>query len=125
MFLKAQMPNHHLLNGLFSHGGREKYPPAAFNWVLVVLNLIHTYTQTYIHIDNYMPLVDSLHRVYPGYRFQVVPVIIGALGTIPMKLKTNLKMIGLTSEALSRFIEHGQKLPLLGTLKITKNFQKH
>ena len=25
-FLKAQMPNHHLLNGLFSHGGREKYP---------------------------------------------------------------------------------------------------
>ena len=26
-FLKAQMPDHHLLNGLFSHGGREKYPP--------------------------------------------------------------------------------------------------
>ena len=75
--------------------------------------------------DNYMPLVDSLRRVYPGYRFQVVPVIIGALGTIPTKLKTNLKMIGLTSEAINRFIEHGQKLALLGTLKITKNFQKH
>ena len=74
---------------------------------------------------NYMPLVDSLRRVYPGYRFQVVPVIIGALGTIPTKLKTNLKMIGLTSEAINRFIEHGQKLALLGTLKITKNLQKH
>ena len=39
------MPNHHLLNGLFSHGGREKYPwpPAALNWVLAVPNLIHTY----------------------------------------------------------------------------------
>ena len=42
-FLKAQMPDHHLLSGLFSHGGREKYPPAALNWVLAVPNLIHTY----------------------------------------------------------------------------------
>ena len=32
----------HLLNGLFSHGGREKYPPAALNWVLAAPNLIHT-----------------------------------------------------------------------------------
>ena len=49
MFLKAQMPDHHLLNGLFSHGGREKYPHAALNWVLAVPNLIHTYIHTYIH----------------------------------------------------------------------------
>ena len=42
------MPDHHLLNGLFSHGGREKYPPAALNWVLAVPNLIHTYIHTYI-----------------------------------------------------------------------------
>ena len=49
-FLKAQMPNHHLLNGLFSHGRREKYPPAALNWVLAVPNLIHTYIHTYIFI---------------------------------------------------------------------------
>ena len=41
------MPDHHLLNGLFSHGGREKYPPAALNWVLAVPNLIHTYIYTY------------------------------------------------------------------------------
>ena len=34
--------DHHLLNGLFSHGGREKYPPAALGWVLAVPNLIHT-----------------------------------------------------------------------------------
>ena len=75
--------------------------------------------------NNYMPLVDILRRVYTGYRFQVVPVIILALGTIPTKLNTNLKIIGLTSEAINRFIEHGQKLALLGTLKITKIFQKH
>ena len=53
MFLKAQMPDHHFLNGLFSHGGREKYPPAALNWALAVPNhiqtCIHTYINTYIH----------------------------------------------------------------------------
>ena len=42
------MPNHHLLNGLFSHRGREKYPPTALNWVFAVLNFIHTYIHTYI-----------------------------------------------------------------------------
>ena len=62
--------------------------------------------------------MDSLHRMYPGYRYQMVPVIIGALGTIPAKLK----MIGLTSKAINRFIEHGQKLARLGTLKIIKEF---
>ena len=44
------MPDHHLLNGLFSHGGREKYPPAALNWVLAVPNLIHTlYIYLFLH----------------------------------------------------------------------------
>ena len=43
------MPDHHLLNGLFSHGGREKYPPAALNWVLAVPNLIHIYIYIYTH----------------------------------------------------------------------------
>ena len=33
------MPDHHFLNGLFSHGGREKYPPASLNWVLAVQNI--------------------------------------------------------------------------------------
>ena len=40
------MPNNHLPNGLFSHGGREKYPPAALNWVFVVQNLVNTYTHS-------------------------------------------------------------------------------
>ena len=70
------------------------------------------------HLLSCGTIVDSLHRMYPGYRYQMVPVIIGALGTIPAKLK----MIGLTSKAINRFIEHGQKLACLGTLKIIKEF---
>ena len=33
MFLKAQMPDHHLLNGIFSHGGRESKDSKM--WVLM------------------------------------------------------------------------------------------
>ena len=41
------MPDHHLLNGLFSHGGREKYPSAAGSWRSRI-SYIHTYIHTYI-----------------------------------------------------------------------------
>ena len=75
--------------------------------------------------DNYVPLIDQLCRIYPGYTYRIIQIIIGALGTIPRQLSDNLKEIGLSAEAYKRFTEQGQKLTLLGTLKITKNFQKH
>ena len=75
--------------------------------------------------DNYVPLIDQLRRIYPGYTYRIIPIIIGALGTIPRQLSDNLKEIGLSAKACKRFTEQGQKLALLGTLKITKNFQKH
>ena len=62
--------------------------------------------------DNYTPLVDQMHQLYPGYSIQIFPVVIRALGTIPKKLKENLEIIE-------------QKISLLGTLKILKNFQKY
>ena len=56
---------------LFSHGGREKYPPAALNWVLVVPNLIHIYIHTYIHmyIHTYMHtyIHTYMHACMHGY----------------------------------------------------------
>ena len=61
MFLKAQMPNYHLLNGLLSHGGREKYSPAALNWVLAVPNLIHTYIHMYIHMYVHTYICTYIH----------------------------------------------------------------
>ena len=61
MFLKAQMPDHHLLNGLFSHGGREKYPPAALNWVLAVPNLIYTYIHIYIYTYIHIYIYTYIH----------------------------------------------------------------
>ena len=75
--------------------------------------------------DNYTTLVDQMHRLYPGYNIQIIPVVIGALGTIPKMLKENLEIIGLKNTTISRFVKQAQKLSLLGTLKIVQNFQKY
>ena len=68
-----------------------------------------------------MPLVDQLRRTYLDYDFQIMPIIIGALGTITTSVTQNLKAVGLNTSSIKRFTEQGQKLALL---KIVKNFKK-
>ena len=41
-------------------------------------------------IDDYIPLVHQLQRIYPAYKYTVIPVIVGALGTILKTLKDSL-----------------------------------
>ena len=56
-------------------------------------------------IDDYIPLVDQLQSSYPAYNYTVIPVIIGALGTIPKTLKDSLLKIGLQKVKLPAVIE--------------------
>ena len=89
-----------MLPGLFSHDGREKYPPAALNWVLAVPNFIHTYRATrytchtartsYKKEEIYMEFVEALRVLYPRYKYKIIPVVVGALGAIPKSLKQSL-----------------------------------
>ena len=74
--------------------------------------------------DNYIGLIDQLQRVYPTHKYSVIPVIIGALGTIPKSLETNLIEVGIKKEGIRTLIERMQKLALLGTAKVVKNYQK-
>ena len=74
--------------------------------------------------NNYISLVDQLQRIYQRYKFTIVPVIAGALGTVPNKLKENLQKIGLSENTIGAVIRRIQKDALLGTLKIVKIFQK-
>ena len=41
-------------------------------------------------VDNYALLVNQLQRLYPQYKYQMIPVIIGAMGTVPKTLRGNL-----------------------------------
>ena len=74
--------------------------------------------------DNYIPLLDQLQKLYPNFKYQVILVVVGALGTLSTSIKENLKKIGIKEENIQPTIQKIQKLALLGTLKITKNFQK-
>ena len=46
------------------------------------------------------------------------------MGTVPKKLRGNLSRIGVTEDTIESTVERIQKLALLGTLKIVKNFQR-
>ena len=48
----------------------------------------------------YIELIDQLQRIYPTYKYAVIPVIIGALGTVPKTLKENLVQIGIKKKKL-------------------------
>ena len=74
--------------------------------------------------NTHVELVDKLQRIYPRYKYCIIRVVIRALGTIPKKLKENLKKIGISGDRIDSLIRNIQKLALLGTLKIVKNFQK-
>ena len=72
----------------------------------------------------YIELIDQLQRIYPTYKYAVIPVILGALGTVPKTLKENLIQIGINKEETGDLVERMQKKALLGTLKVVKNYQK-
>ena len=74
--------------------------------------------------NSYIDLVDQLQRIYPKYKYTIIPIIVGALGTIPKKLKENLQKTGIKTEKIPTVTKEIQKLALLGTLKVCKNFQK-
>ena len=74
--------------------------------------------------DNYIPFVDQLQKLYLNFKYQVIPVVDGTLGTLSTSIKENLKKIGIKEENIQPTIEKIQKLALLGTLKITKSFHK-
>ena len=65
--------------------------------------------------DNYEPLASEIRKVYK-VRSEIVPVVIGALGTVPKKLAGNLKKLGVPD-----VIGCLQTSALLGIVRILKN----
>ena len=65
--------------------------------------------------ENYAPLASEIRKDYK-VRSEIVPVVIGALGTVPKGLAGNLKKIGVPD-----VIGCLQTSALLGTVRILKN----
>ena len=65
-------------------------------------------------LEKYQDLAREIQKMW-SVRTQVLPVVIGALGTVPKRLESNLKRIGTNNS-----IELIQKSALLGTARILR-----
>ena len=77
-----------------------------------------------IKIDKYMPLVSELQQLHPGYTYKIVPIVVGALGTISKNLPKYLQNLRIKEEDQGRVTRKLQKAALLDSVKIMKTFMK-
>ena len=73
----------------------------------------------------YYQLVNQLRMLYPEYRYSIVPIVTGALGTIPQVLEGNLrKIFQYEEEKLDNIVKKLQFKAMIGTVNIVKTFAK-
>ena len=65
-------------------------------------------------VEKYQDLAREVRKMW-GVRTEVIPIVVGALGTIPMRLKENLRAIGVDTS-----IELIQRSALLGSARILR-----
>ena len=68
-------------------------------------------------------LLCNLEILYLDYSYQFVPIIIGALGSIPCNLKY-LKCLGFSEKEVNKQIKMLQMKSITGSVKIVKSFLK-
>ena len=72
--------------------------------------------------SSYLPLAAELKRLYEHYKFEVVPIVVGATGLFTNTLAKSLGKLEVND--IKGTIRSCQKKVLLGILKIVKNFLK-
>ena len=74
--------------------------------------------------NTYGPLLRNLQILHPEYSYQFIPIIIGALDSIPCNLKYNLKYLGFSVKEVNKQIKMLQIKSITGSVKIVKSFLK-
>ena len=75
-------------------------------------------------IDKYMLLVSELQQLHPSYSYQIVPIVIGAMGTISKQLPQHLSRSGIKEKNHAKVTRKLQKASIVGSVKIMKTFMK-
>ena len=74
------------------------------------------------NLEDYGPLVCNLHIMYPEYKFQVSPIVTGAIGYVPKCLMIYLDIIGFNENESKVLISRLEIKSISGTVKIFKIF---
>ena len=75
-------------------------------------------------LSAYVPLVRNLQIMHPKYHYKIIPIVLGALGSIPKSLNGYLCQPGFNSLEPKRMICKMQSISATGTAKICKSFLK-
>ena len=82
---------------------------------------INVHVQEKTKCDTYAPLIVGLLRHYPEFKFNIVPLVVGATGLVTNSLVTNLKTL-LSNEAdVERTAAKMQQKALIGSMRILKS----
>ena len=73
-------------------------------------------------LNNYGPLIRNLQIMYPHYKFQMVQIVIGALGYVPKCLEMYIHQLGFNKIETEKLVRKLQNLTASGTVKICKTF---
>ena len=75
-------------------------------------------------LNNYASLLRNMQKIYPDYRFEMMPTIVGALGFVPSCLFNYMTILGFEKKETLRHINKMQAIVSDGTVKICKTFFK-
>ena len=73
-------------------------------------------------LNNYGPLIRNLQMMYPHYKFQMVPIVIGALCYVPKYLEIYINQLGFNKIETEILVRKLQNISASGTVKIYKTF---
>ena len=71
---------------------------------------------------NYGPLNRNMQIMYPDYKFEMIPVVIGYLGYVQNDLKTYMKQLGFDDKEIQFLVRRLQIASISGTVNICKAF---
>ena len=72
--------------------------------------------------NSYRPLIRNMQIMYPKYKFEMIPVVIGGLGYVQNDLKTYMKQLGFDDKEIPFILRRLQIASISGTVNICKAF---
>ena len=69
----------------------------------------------------YTPLSISLHRLYPDYTYEIIPIVLGATGLITDSLVKSLITILEDKKTVHSVIATMQRKALIGSMRVLKS----
>ena len=72
--------------------------------------------------NNYGPLIRNMQIMYPNYKFEMIPVVIGCLGYVQNDLKMYMKQLDFDDKEIPFLVRRLQIASISGTVNICKAF---